>query len=630
MPKTNEPGFLEQHLEKAVLAASVVAMILALSFWVVSSPREISLRTGKYPPEQVDQKLLEQAERLEQMLAEKPASMPSVPSYLDDLKARIFNPYPSELVRDYVQLQSGRQPLEPASAGGPSREKLELARLTDATIAPESPIAKAAREVLAVQQVDRMAATPADAEPKEVVAAHVAAVFEHGKLLSNWRPLLEKAYVQPTLLVLAVEAERRELLPDGSWSDPVPVSKAAFPGLDLQAALPPLPSYDGTNMQEVQAALDLLARAQEDILEPPYPDIYWPDRRPGTWRIHKPRTRVSDLLGKAATQPGTTVVRTSRTTRILPRTVTGSTGTGRQGPAGPVNPYSHTGPTNPYGQTAPARRSRPMNPRAAELERQWQQRMAARMKKQQSTPEPRRTPLRPSPRPSTPKPAVKPASPTEVEIEQPTVVQVPDFSEQLAHEEGILELWFHDTSLSEGSTYSYRVRLVLLNPLFGWFAAAADEADAKKLKLPTPWSEWSDPITVSRPTEFFLVGQFAAWEQVYVDVFTLKWGQRIKERFSIRRGEPIGGVVKKELLGWSDELRLTEVDFTTGAIAVDFDFNKRLPARGPGFSNVTTEMLYLDAEGKLSVRTEAEDKASNRFQELIKQARQAAALAGAG
>jgi len=229
MPKTNEPGFLEQHLEKAVLAASVVAMILALSFWVVSSPREISLRTGKYPPEQVDQKLLEQAERLEQMLAEKPASMPSVPSYLDDLKARIFNPYPSELVRDYVQLQSGRQPLEPASAGGPSREKLELARLTDATIAPESPIAKAAREVLAVQQVDRMAATPADAEPKEVVAAHVAAVFEHGKLLSNWRPLLEKAYVQPTLLVLAVEAERRELLPDGSWSDPVPVSKRRCP-----------------------------------------------------------------------------------------------------------------------------------------------------------------------------------------------------------------------------------------------------------------------------------------------------------------------------------------------------------------------------------------------------------------
>jgi len=180
---------------------------------------------------------------------------------------------------------------------------------------------------------------------------------------------------------------------------------------------------------------------------------------------------------------------------------------------------------------------------------------------------------------------------------------------------GILEVWFHDTNLKEGMTYSYQLRLVLVNPLLGRFQDVANKDDAKVKFVRTPWSQWSDPVSVKRPTEFFLVGSAPPMGTVTVEVFTQQWGQWVSHRFRIGQGQPIGEEVRKKLLRLDgDDQKETLVNFKTGAITVSFNFKKRQQIPGTDFFRTTTELLYLDARGKLRTRTQ--DDLLQRCKEL--------------
>ncbi len=197
---------------------------------------------------------------------------------------------------------------------------------------------------------------------------------------------------------------------------------------------------------------------------------------------------------------------------------------------------------------------------------------------------------------------------------------MPTFQQQLDDPAGIVEVWFHDTKLRECVTYSYRVRLVMINPLFGLFGVVADKTDAAAVTLATAWSVWSEPVTVKRPTEFF-VAEAGGGGMVPVDVFTMKWGQRVKQNFTVRQGEPIGGkaTVKLWKLG-EQELVDVEVDFATGAIAVDLAFGKKRPVPNSVIASSTTELLYLNVDGQLRTRTALADRESERYKKLIGEA----------
>ena len=82
MAKTNGTTLLEQHLEKLVLAASVLILVLAVAFRAASSPRK------------VDEILVSQAQALEARLQAKQPERPDPPEYLAKLKDRIGERYP--------------------------------------------------------------------------------------------------------------------------------------------------------------------------------------------------------------------------------------------------------------------------------------------------------------------------------------------------------------------------------------------------------------------------------------------------------------------------------------------------------------------------------------------------------
>jgi hypothetical protein len=502
-----------------------------------------------------------------------------------------------------------------------------------------------------VQIPQSSAAAPAASEalrPVEVVAAHGAGVFPQGKMLERWRKVVEQASLPVAMWAAAVEVQRSQLLPDGRWSSPGAVSR--LPGEFTPPALPP---YEDKNLPEIRQVITELSQPaiQEYILEPEYPQIIWPGRQMGTWMIHKPRTRVSNLSAGAGVTPGEGMY---LPVPSLPQTYYSTTRPG-YGPAyqpplyrpdgmppvyrpeSQVPVYRPDMPPPVYRPEAPPVPGVPTTPPRIPIPRAPVAPTPLPRAPFAPTPIPRapvaptpipRAPIAPTPLPRAPiaPPPLPPPVSEALAPSAPEVAAVLPLAQQIEHPDGIMEVWFHDTgNLVEGQSYRYRYRVVLLNPLALRFRDVANEADAKVLTLTTEWSPWSDAQTVHRPTRFFVVGHSPQTQIVGVEVFTQKWGQRVHWRFNVARGEPIGSSVTMDMLPLvGEKVEAVSVDFSTGAVAVDFDFEKRVRRPNTQVELPTAEMLYLDADGRLRTRTQSEDEGSKEYDALKREAAETA------
>ena len=645
MAKTSESGFVENHIEKIVLGVTALLMIGALLHWVASSPRTIELQVGRlpipqkaYPPDQVDQGLEEMSELLKTRIKDQDVSVEPVPPYLARLRRLRASPLDPRIDL-YVDLGSAsKSPTEDAGdVGGP---KLKLADLKSLP-KPESVRLGANSEVQVIETLDD--AGQAAYSYKELDVIHGVAVFDFGKMVTAWRKSLDKAYIPPSLVFCAVEVQRRHRRPDGTWSKPEPVSLAMAP---VAEPLPKVPAFDGKNLDEVRLAIDQLQQIQhqQTILEPPYHRILWPGRQIGTWMIegHKPRTRVSNLEDIPMASPSGPV-RTGAPVRRPPPVVTPAR-TGRHAvpPVGPDGmpitrdaqprraPPSRTGagrhnvpPIGPDGNPINQGARRPPPSRTGTGRHNVPPIGPDGRPTGQPRPQPKATP-RPQPKP-TPRPVPKSTltpAPDATATVVPTMVTVPDLSQQLAHTEGIVEIWFHDANVAKETPYAYRLRVVVANPLFGRTRAVEKPKDAAVVTLTSPWSDWGKPAAVRRPTEFFVVGRFPERQIAVVRVFTRRWGQRVDHRFNVKRGEVIGRNEKKRLVHPDGTERLVDVDFNTGAIAVDLDFNRKQRIPNSKYVRTTTELVFVDTSGRLQTRTQLRDLASERYRQLDKESPQ--------
>lgn len=185
--------------------------------------------------------------------------------------------------------------------------------------------------------------------------------------------------------------------------------------------------------------------------------------------------------------------------------------------------------------------------------------------------------------------------------------------------------FFDDSTMTVGTSFRYRIQLVVINPLLTYDDAVAEDkvAEARKKFVTSPPSEWSDPVSVGREVHFFVTGANVMTSKMSVTVYARKWGQWVKKKFDVQRGEPIGGVEKVTLVDPMDQGRKSvDVDFSTGAIALRLDFKKSLLR--PGFTTNTQEMLYLDSEGKLRSRLKTWDDDSPLRKRLEAEVKRAA------
>jgi hypothetical protein len=134
--------------------------------------------------------------------------------------------------------------------------------------------------------------------------------------------------------------------------------------------------------------------------------------------------------------------------------------------------------------------------------------------------------------------------------------------------------------------------------------------------LTTKPTDWSDPVLIERQVRFFVTGsgkipvaRGAPREQVRVTAVARKWSQWVRQEFRIKRGEPIGGramvQVRNPLTGTVQEV---EVDFATGAVAMDFLFDQ--PIVRKAVDSKTFVLVYLDADGRMKSRFQAWDRTS--------------------
>ncbi|MFH1371443.1 MAG: hypothetical protein ABII09_09200 [Planctomycetota bacterium] len=143
--------------------------------------------------------------------------------------------------------------------------------------------------------------------------------------------------------------------------------------------------------------------------------------------------------------------------------------------------------------------------------------------------------------------------------------------------------WAHDDTVEPGSSYRYRVRVGVFNPVAGTGQVRTEDVSYdKKVMLWSDFSDVTETVSIPRRVYFFPLNVQEAAKAADVQVCRYALGYWYSEQFMIKRGESIGKTAKvtpvgqkqkqeQELMAAQEqEVPLPEtVDYTTGAVLVD-------------------------------------------------------------
>ena len=168
-------------------------------------------------------------------------------------------------------------------------------------------------------------------------------------------------------------------------------------------------------------------------------------------------------------------------------------------------------------------------------------------------------------------------------------------------DDGTTELWFHDTDVIVQRKYSYRMRIVFVNPVYTYDDAVykGTPKDALVKSIPSGWSQWVQADAIPRTTQYFVTGATAMGgkQQLYCTVFTRSLGQVVAEKFPVSPGRIIGGNKIKQIKNPANGQTVRKVvDFSTNAVVVHVDFSKEFDRMGRRAE--TRELTCLEG-GKL-------------------------------
>ncbi|MFQ5423786.1 MAG: hypothetical protein ACE5F9_07380 [Phycisphaerae bacterium] len=168
----------------------------------------------------------------------------------------------------------------------------------------------------------------------------------------------------------------------------------------------------------------------------------------------------------------------------------------------------------------------------------------------------------------------------------------------------LMPLIAHDLTVVPGRTYIYRMRYEVYNVFAGNTDIMKKMDDARKLTLFSDWSPASRPVEVKSDTYFYLTRASDAdrkQKRVQVTVFKIgSRGQVDKRTDTIQVGDVIG----------RKGTRAQRTDFTTDMVCVDIAFENR-----GGRSDAV--MVYVDSkDGSLWERRYSSDRNDKRYRDL--------------
>jgi hypothetical protein len=172
-------------------------------------------------------------------------------------------------------------------------------------------------------------------------------------------------------------------------------------------------------------------------------------------------------------------------------------------------------------------------------------------------------------------------------------------------------VWVHDDTTTPGTTYRYRMRYGVFNPVAGknWLAEESKNYQ-NQVVLWSDYTELKDPVAVPKMLHLFPTDVLANNAGAKVEVYKYYLGRWRSETFDVRPGQMIGmskewkptdtTTTGSDLItgAGGDTTVSTTVDFSTGVMLTDIVMTTDWS--GPGVrQKIYPEMLYIDAGNKI-------------------------------
>lgn len=584
MAKAQGPSFVDAHIEKIILAVCLLTLAYAVVRYGISTPRRLVVITSSWdeetvPPDEVDKNLLEAARRVDNIIKRVNRETPLPRTDLAKLEKLQQKP----LAGKEYQLSYGSPVASGVVFKGTDSHGSQptLEKIIAVMPAPSKPWQWMGEELIGREDENRQI------KFSENPVWRAVTCYPWGELQKAWGKELTNTIIIPQLVAIGYEVEFQEKQPGGQWKTtdtikPLRLDAAA----DETLLVPEIPEYNGTNAPEVrQAVSNYYSEWMIDQLQPQHEPIWTPQGQ-GDWQQHLP---MKDIL------------------EVFPKEEKTESRAGRA-PAAPR-------------RLKPARRLQPIRNRRPAAMPPGMEMMPGAMPGMMPGAMPGRfgaVKKRPV-RARRPAPAARAEDKTEEEV-----LTLPSPQRQI--EIGKLLAWFHTGDIKHGREYRCRFRLIFVNPLLTHSQNVKKDRpqDATIKYIKTKWSLWSDTVAVYRELEFFVTGAYPRKKLVSLTVFAKTLGQRVRTTFSrISVGQKIGGKVRVTVISpVTHEMEETTLDFDTGAIPLEINFNKRIVTNTGGVRHDGVEMIYLDAKGKLCSRVRYFDKNSSCYRELLKEAKE--------
>lgn len=609
MASVQGPGFIDKHIEKVVLAVCLALLLFAIQRWGIGTPRRVLSPAGEVEPKQVDKSILLKADQLQKRIEAAQPTRRVVPAYMEDLKG---------FQDKYVAVSEATTSLSygtPAFVGiqtpkDPGRGKgaPTLPELIAEIPAPAAPLDWAGEEIILKSRGGKNATT----ELLESTVWRAATWFPWTQLQDKWTEMLNRTTISPQVVALRYVVEIQQRQSDGTWKNVTSVVPFRLPYADgTPVVAPKIPAFTGENGEDVRDAF-----------------LQYYDE----WMIYMLQPGFYPVLGKTQSQPWSTHFPLAELDREFP--IEADIKDPRDGSRPPDGLKKPPTLQNRIGDVQMPRISPPrtaenrptresgrygVDPRL-EMDRYERGRYEPGRESGRIPPVERKPRRRPPSR--TPKtPVVEKEVEVVAEVEQ-APLEVPDIARQLRT--GKILMWFHAMGLEYNKDYRCRFKVVLVNPLLTYTRDLSPEraADATVATVESPFSPWSKPVRIQRDVEFYVTGGNPTGKNVTVTVFTKVLGQCVLQKVNrVQAGQEIGRdatvVVVDPISGQPVQ---KNANFHTGAIMVDYNFQKTITLPSGRTKDNAIEVIYLDSDGQLKSRILYRDRNAPPYRALLDEA----------
>jgi hypothetical protein len=193
------------------------------------------------------------------------------------------------------------------------------------------------------------------------------------------------------------------------------------------------------------------------------------------------------------------------------------------------------------------------------------------------------------------------------------------------------QLWAHDAapgSIENGAVYQYRMRFRVFNALAGGPTKFSNPADAAVVFVESEWSPPSDPVHIEPASLFFVTSDDAKDQEISAEFYQWYFGVWLKPERRVKAG--IGDLLRdKQRVPAPDinddtKMDRPEIEFAADATVVDIDFDRPLRERKQGTTPkgvrfaapaASTSVVFMDSQGRLEERFMLLDKVNPQKRE---------------